>query len=303
MKLALVHDYLSQNGGAEKVLEAMQEIWPQAPIHTLFFDRQKIPHFADKDVRTSFLQRLPFSRSHYKWYLALMPTATEQFDFSGFDVVLSSCSAFSKGVITRPEALHICYCHTPTRYLWSDAHEYLRELNLPGFIKHGLRPLLSYLRLWDRQAAERVDLFLANSQTVRARIKKYYHKDSLVLPPPVETEKFYISTAPKNYFLAGGRLVAYKRFDLIVEACQKTQLPLKIFGVGPAEARLRALAGPQTEFLGPISENEKIKLFAEARAFIHPQEEDFGITPVEAMASGRPVIAYKKGGACETVMA
>lgn len=302
MNLALVHDYLIQNGGAEKVLDVMHGLWPDAPLYTLLFDSASLPAFANRDVRTSFLARLPFSLRKYQWYLPLMPTATEAYDLSDYDVVLSSTSAFAKGVLTRENTLHICYCHTPTRYLWSDTHSYVEELRVPRLVKMMLPPLLSRLRLWDRQAADRVDVFIANSQTVRRRIQKYYGRDAAVIHPPVDTRRFSISTQPKTYFLTGGRLVAYKRYDLVIQAANRTKLPLKIFGAGPIEGDLRAMAGSSVEFLGRVSDEEQARLYAGARAFIHPQEEDFGITAVESMAAGVPVMAWKRGGATETVI-
>ncbi|MFC1788065.1 glycosyltransferase [Patescibacteria group bacterium] len=301
MRIALVHDHLTQNGGAEKVLEVMQEIWPQAPIYTLFFDPKKLANFQGKDIRTSFLQKMPFSLSKYKWYIALMPTATERYDLSQYDLVVSSSSAFSKGVITRDDAVHVCYCHTPTRYLWSDTHSYVDELRAPRILKAMLPPLLSQLRVWDRQAADRVDHFVANSKTVQNRIKKYYRSNSSVIHPPVDTDKFQISNEPKQYFLTGGRLVAYKRFDLVVEACNKTGLPLVVFGSGPVEAELRQKAKSNIRFVGRVSDQVQAKLYAGAKAFLHPHEEDFGITAIESMASGRPVLAFNKGGATETI--
>lgn len=302
MRIALVHDYLVQDGGAEKVLHALQEIWPDAPTFTLFFDPKKLPAFAGRDIRTSFLQHLPFALKKYQWYIALMPTATEQYDLSDFDVVISSTSAFAKGILTRPDAVHICYCHTPTRYLWSDTHSYIEDLHAPRLIKSLLPPLLSRLRLWDKQAADRVDYFIANSQTVKNRIQKYYRKDAHVIFPPVDTHKFHLSPRPKTYFLTGGRLVAYKRFHLVVEACNKTGIQLKLFGTGPVETALRKQARKNVEFFGKVSDAQLHDLYADAKAFIHPQEEDFGITPVESMAAGRPVIAYRKGGATETIV-
>lgn len=302
MKLALIHDHLIQDGGAEKVLDVLQEMWPQAPTYTLFFDPKKFPNFAGRDIRTSFLQRMPLALKKYQWYITLMPTATEQYDLSEYDVIVSSTSAFAKGVLTRPGTTHICYCHTPTRYLWSDTHSYVEELRVPGFIKAMLPPVLSRLRTWDQQAAARVDHFVANSETVRLRIQKYYRRDAHVIFPPVDTHHFHLSPRPKTYFLAGGRLVAYKRFDLIVDACNKTGLPLKIFGSGPVEADLKKHAESNIEFLGKVSDEKLRELYADAIAFIHPQEEDFGITAIESMASGRPVIAYRKGGATETIV-
>ncbi len=301
MKLALVHDHLNQTGGAEKVLEVFQEIWPEAPTYTLLFDPQRVPQFAGRDIRPSFLQCMPFARSKFQWYLPLMPTATEHHDLSEYDIVLSSTSAFAKGVITQPKSVHICYCHTPTRYLWSDTHSYVKELRVPKFIKALLPSLLTHLRVWDRHAADRVDHFIANSKTVESRIQKYYGRDSVVIHPPVDTHRFQISEKPKTYFLTGGRLVAYKRFYMVVEACNRTGIKLKIFGTGPVMKELQRVAKGNIEFLGRVSDDQLPELYANAKAFIHPQEEDFGITPVESMATGRPVIAWRRGGATETV--
>lgn len=303
MKIALVHDYLIQDGGAERVLQVFKDIWPDAPIFTLLYDRDRMgDRFHGCDVRTSFLQRMPFARTRYKWMMPLMPAATESYDLSGYDVVLSSTSAFAKGVITRPDTLHICYCHTPTRYLWSDTHAYIEDLGLAAPIRRVMPYVLSRIRVWDRMAADRVDRFIANSATVRDRIRKYYGLDSDVLHPPVDTHRFGVSAAVGAHFVAGGRLVAYKRFDLVVRAFTRLKLPLVIFGEGPEEDALRRMAGPNVRFVGRISELEKAKLYATAQAYVHPQEEDFGITAIEAMASGTPVIAYRKGGALETVV-
>lgn len=303
MKIALIHDHLMQDGGAEKVLQEFQTVWPDAPTYTLLYDKERVSSvFAKKDIRTSFLQNWPLAMKRYQWYLPLMPLATESYDLDNFDVVLSSSSAFSKGVVTTEHTTHICYCHTPTRYLWSDTHSYVKELTLPWIIKTAIRPILSRLRLWDRLAADRVDVFVANSKAVQKRIRKYYKRDSLVIHPPVDLSEFYISNEPKEYFLAGGRIVGYKRFDIVVEAFIRTGLPLKIFGTGPLLDELKAKATDNIEFLGKISDKEKTELYAKCKAYLHPQEEDFGITPVEAMASGRPVIAYAKGGALETVI-
>lgn len=302
MKIALVHDYLSQKGGAERVLKVFSEMYPDAPIFCLFYDEKKMGRmFAGKKIITSFLEKLPLVRRRYQWYLPLMPLATESYDLGEFDIVLSSTSAFSKGVLTRPGTPHFSYCHTPTRYLWSDSHSYVSELRAPAFAKWLLPPLLSRLRVWDRMASDRVDYFIANSAAVAGRIKKYYHRASQVIYPPVDTDNFYISK-PENFYLTGGRLVNYKRYDVVVRAFSKLGIPLYIFGEGPAEPLLRSLAKPNIKFLGPIDETAKRELFSKCLAFIHPQEEDFGITAVEAMASGRPVIAYPKGGALETVI-
>ncbi len=303
MKVALVHDYLIQDGGAERVLQVFQRIWPEAPTHVLLYDPKRVGRaFDGKDIRTSFLQDTPFALKKYKWFMPLMPAATEHYDLNDFDVVLSSTSAFAKGIITRPDTLHLCYCHTPTRYLWSDTHSYVSELGLPRPIKALVPYVLSGIRVWDRQAAERVDRFIANSETVRERIRKYYQRDSEVIHPPVETSRFSVAPRIENYYVAGGRLVAYKRFDIVVRAFNKLGIPLKIFGEGPELEALRAEAHQNIEFVGKVSEADKAELYRKAIAYLHPQEEDFGITAVEAMASGRPVIAYRKGGAVETVV-
>lgn len=303
MKIALVHDYLVQDGGAERVLQAFQEIWPDAPIFALLHDPAAMgSHFRGKNIRTSFLQRVPFALKRYKWFMPLMPAATEHHNLTGFDVVLSSTSAFAKGIITRPDTLHLCYCHTPTRYLWSDTHSYVNEQGLPSLVRRAMPLLLSQIRVWDHQAAERVDRFIANSETVSRRIRKYYQRGSDVIHPPVETARFRIAPTLGNYYLAGGRLVAYKRFDVVVQAFNKLGISLKIFGEGPELARLRAMAGPNVQFVGKVGERVKADLYAGALAYLHPQEEDFGITAVEAMAAGRPVIAYRRGGATETMV-
>ncbi len=303
MKIALVHDHLVQDGGAEKVLAVLQELYPEAPTFTLLYDRQRAnPVFLRRDIRTSFLQKMPFSLKRYQWYLPLMPVATESYDLTEYDVVLSSSSAFAKGVLTRTDAAHICYCHSPTRYLWTDTHSYIRELGYPGPVKKMLPLMLSKLRQWDRLAADRVDSFIANSATVQQRIEKFYRAKSEVIYPPVDLTLFSQKSKPGGeYFLAGGRLVPYKRFDLIIRAFNRLGIPLKIFGDGPERKRLQALARPHIELLGYVSDEERGKLYRGAAAFVNPQIEDFGITIIEAMASGTPVLAYAAGGALETV--
>lgn len=302
MRLALVHDYLSQDGGAERVLKALHEIWPEAPIFVLFHDRERINYFADADIRESFLARLPGGRTNYQWYLSWMPLATESHNLKNFDVVLSTSSVFAKGVITSPATLHISYCHTPPRFLWADNFQYLEGLSYNRLIKAALPRLIHKLRLWDRISVDRVDHFIANSRTVQSRIAKYYRRESDVIHPPVDTHIFSPASGVGDYYVAGGRLVPYKRIDLAVEVFNRLRYPLKIFGVGPELARLKAMAKPNIQFLGRVSDPEKAALLSRARAFIHPQLEDFGITPVEAMASGRPVIAYGAGGAAETII-
>lgn len=302
MKIALVHDYLAQDGGAERVLQAFSEVWPNAPIFVLFHDKAKMPRFKEMDIRESFIGKLPGGRKHYQWFLPLMPVATERHNLHDFDVVLSSTSAFAKGVLTRPETLHVSYCHTPTRYLWTDTHEYIADLKYNALIKSLLPRLIHRMRIWDKMSVDRVDQFIANSDTVRQRIQKYYRRDSDIIYPPVNTKDFYVSDIIGDYFVSGGRMVKYKRFDLIVEVFNRLRYPIKIFGDGPELENLQKIALPNIEFLGKVSDSEKAKLLSSAKAFVHPQVEDLGITPIESMASGRPVIAYPVGGASETVI-
>jgi glycosyltransferase involved in cell wall biosynthesis len=303
MKVALVHDHLTQDGGAERVLRVFEEIFPEAPIYTLVFDKKKMgANFSSHKIKTSFIQRLPGGVRKFKWFLPLMPLATEKHELDGYDVVLSNSSALSKGIITKPEMLHICYCHTPTRYLWTDTHLYLKELSHGRTVKKAISLMLPKLRMWDRMAAERVDKFIANSRTVQKRISKYYGRESDLIYPPVDVSKFSIAPVWENYYLAGGRLVPYKRFDLVVQAFNKLGIPLKIFGEGPEFQKLKEMAKPNIEFLGKVTDEEKKELYRKCLAFVHPQEEDFGLMVIEVMASGRPVIAFGKGGASETVI-
>jgi glycosyltransferase involved in cell wall biosynthesis len=303
MKVALVHDYLMQEGGAERVLLALHELFPEAPIFTLFYQPDRChPAFQALDVRTSDLNRLPFARRHYEWYLPFMPQGVERFDLSDYDLVISSSSSFAKGIIVSPQATHICYCHTPTRFLWQERVGYVNELPQPRIVKWILPHVLHFLRQWDQMAAERPDAIVTNSKTSEARIRRYYRRQSIVIYPPVDIENVPFSDLSGKYWLAGGRLVAYKRFDLVVQAFAKLNLPLKIFGEGPELSKLKKIAGPKTEFLGRVDEHVKRALYLEAIGFLYPQIEDFGITAVEAMAAGRPVIAFGQGGATETVI-
>jgi len=258
-------------------------------------------------MRSSFLQHIPFTRSGHRFFPLLMPMAVESFDFSYYDLVISDSASFAKGVITSSDTLHICYCHTPTRYVWDDCHKYVRESSsYLGFMRRFIPIGLNYVRLWDRMAADRVDLYLANSKLVSERIKKYYQRDSEVINPPVFTHEF-ISPQKKstsNYYLMIGRLMPYKKFDLGIKAFNRLGLPLKIIGGGPDINKLRKIAKSNIEIIGPLPPRDKrvAKYLAGSKAFIFPQEEDFGIVQLEAMISGKPVIAYKAGGALETVI-
>ncbi len=305
MKVALIHDHLAQAGGAEKVLQVLCELYPDAPIYTLLYEPKNVDrHFKNRHIESSVIQRLPGGIKHYQWYMPFMPMAVEFFDLSGFDLVISDASAFAKGVITGTKTLHICYCHTPTRYLWDYSHQYINELPYNKYFKKIISLLLNYIRVWDRQAADRVDYYIANSRTVKQRISKYYRRSSEVIYPPVDTERFVPNGKPGEYYLIGGRLASYKRVDIVIEAFLQLGLPLKIFGDGVDLERLKSIAGTATniEFLGRVDEQRQAELYAGCIAFINPQEEDFGITAVEAMAAGRPVIAYRRGGATETII-
>ena len=304
MRVALIHDHLAQDGGAERVLKVLAEIFPEAPIFTLLYEKKNADkYYRHRAIETSIIQKLPGGISHYQWYMPFMPMAVEFFDLSGYDLVISDSSSFAKGVITSNHTLHICYCHTPTRYLWSDTHQYINDLKYNQYFKKIISLVLNYIRMWDKLAADRVDSFIANSKFVAGRIKKYYKRESTIIYPPVEIDKFKLADGLGDYFLIGGRLAPYKRVDLAVLAFKKMNKKLKIFGDGTELKRLKDLARghENIEFLGRIDDGVKAELYAHCQAFIYTQEEDFGITAVEAQASGRPVIAFRQGGATETV--
>jgi glycosyltransferase involved in cell wall biosynthesis len=305
MKTAIVHDYLAQAGGAERVAATLHGLFPEAPLFTSVYDaKATLPYFRGIDVRTSILQRWPLcSQRMHKFALPLYPTAFEHFDFHGFDLVLSSSSSFAKGVITPPETCHICYCHTPARFAWRQ-REYLSQSRRGRLMSLLLRGMLGRLRAWDVESASRPDYYVANSYHVAQRIRKYYRRDvAAVIPPPIETER-YAPVSPRevgSHFLVVSRLVGYKRIDLAVEACNRLQVPLKVVGSGPDLVGLKRIAGPTIQFLGRLSDSQVAQEFARCRALIFPGEEDFGMTPLECMASGRPVVAFGAGGALETV--
>ncbi len=298
MKIAFVHDYLVQYGGAERVLQAFTEIWPQAPIYTLIHDAEAVHHqFDNKEIRTSFLQKVPFAKRHHRIFPPLMMLAIEQFNLDYYDIVLSDSSSFAKNIITKADTLHISYCHTPMRYGWDDCQYYTQEYNFPSVVKMISPILMNYIRMWDWQATNGVDKFIANSKFVQGRIKKYYNRKSVVINPPVDVDRFYISKEKElgDYFLLVGRMMKYKKMDLVIEAFNKLKLPLKVVGRGVEFKNLQKIAGPTIEFLGRISDEELKRIYSRAQAFIFPQEEDFGIVAIEALASGRPVIAYRAG--------
>ncbi len=305
-KIALVFDWMTNPGGAEKVNMALHKIFPEAPIFTSIYNPEKLPGFEKAQVHTSFIQSLPWAKKHHQLYLGLMPYAYELFDLSEFDIVISSSHACAKGVITKPETLHLCYCHTPMRYAWDDWQAYIDSYKMNPIFKALGKKRIHKIRIWDRLAADRVDHFIANSTTTKQRIAKYYRRDSTVIHPMVNLKQFQTpEETPKakgGYFLAVGRLTPYKQFDLIVETFNKLQLPLKIVGTGVAEKSLKEKANANIEFLGYVADGDLQKLYAECEALIFPQKEDFGIIPLEAMACGRPVIAFKEGGALDTII-
>ncbi|MDX1413061.1 MAG: glycosyltransferase [Candidatus Promineifilaceae bacterium] len=302
MKTALVHDWLNQLGGAEDVLDKLVDLFPESPVYTSLYWRDKMPQdWREWDIRTSFIDQLPFSHKKQQLYFPLYPTAFEQFDFSDYDLVFSNKSGFCHGIITGTHTLHICYCLTPTRYVWR-YHQYAEQENLGRFLRTIMPPVLTYLRQWDRLAADRVDHYIAISQTIRQRIAKIYRRDSTIIYPPVDTSRFEPAGQIDDYYLIVGRLVPYRRIDILIEAFNKLQRPLLIAGSGRDRERLESLANSNIHFLGYVPDTDLPDLLARCRAFLWPGEEDFGISPIQAMASGRPVIAYAAGGALETVI-
>jgi len=303
MKVAIVHYWLVGMRGGEKVLEALCEIFPEADIFTHVYVPDAVSEAIRRHrVKTTFIGSLPRAARLYKRYLPLMPLALEQLDLRGYDLVISSESGPAKGVIAPPHALHLCYCHSPMRYLWNMYHDYQSQA---GRVTRMAMPILAhYLRLWDAASAVRVDHFVANSETVAARIRRYYGREAAVVWPPVDTDAFMIAPDHErsDYMLMVGELVAYKRPELAIEAFNRTRARLVVIGGGEMLHRIRRLAGPTVEVLGPRPFEELRHHYARCQALIFPGEEDFGIVPIEAMASGRPVIAYGRGGATETVL-
>ena len=299
MNVALVHDWLNGMRGGEKILEVLCELFPDAVVHTLLLDRSRLsPAIARMEIRTSLLQRLPLRRTHYRYYLPLFPKLVERFDLRGFDLVISTSHCVAKGARAPRGVPSLCYCLTPMRYVWYFGEEYFGRW---GAKRALLKPVFAALKRWDVSSAARVDRWLAISETVAARVQKVYHRDAEVLYPPVDAGFFTPGEAAGGYHLAVSALVPYKRLDVAVRAFNELCLPLKIVGEGPERKRLEAIAGPRIEFLGWRTNEEIRDLYRGCRAFIFPGEEDFGITPLEAQACGRPVLALGRGGALETV--
>lgn len=300
LRVAIVHYWFVGRAGGERVVEALAEIFPQADLFALVADRTTLaPVLQNRRLQTSFLDRIPGARKFHRHFLFLQPIALEQFDLSNYDLVISSESGPAKGVITSSRTCHICYCHSPMRYIWEMHPEYRRGMNpLVGTV---FSLASHYMRLWDYASAGRVDYFIANSHFIASRIRKYYGRESRVIHPPVETSAGSISSAVDDYYLTVGRLVDYKRFDLAVAACTELGKRLRVVGDGPQYKALKRIAGPTVEFLGKVSDRELRENLARCKALLFPGEEDFGIVPVEAQSFGRPVIAYASGGLLETV--
>lgn len=304
MKIALVHDWLPFMGGAERVLTNFLEIYPESPIYTTICNEGNLEGPLKKaEIIVSHLQKGKKEIKNHRKLFPFMPTAVEKFNLNQFDIVLSSSSSVAKGVITKPDTMHVCYCHSPMRYGWEFSHEYANKMAGANKIKSKmLSYFLSGIRLWDNASADRVDYFIANSENVAKRIWKHYRRESVVIHPPVRCNLFNISNIDEEYFLIVSRLQEYKKIDLAVKVFNELRLPLIIIGDGPDREKLQSSAKGNIKFLGRQSDEVIKEHYAKCRAFLFPGEEDFGITPLEAMASGRPVIAYGKGGALETVV-
>ena len=304
MKIAFVHDFLLRMGGAERVLKTLMDEYPDAPVYTLLYDEKKCGKvFAKERVRTSSLQKWPrFIPGMHKFMFPFMPSAVEAFDLSEFDVVVSSSNAYAHGIVTNLETKHICYTHSPMRYAWDYTHEYLKEQNLGAIGESIVSRLMHKVRMWDFLAADRVDIRVANSKTVQNRIRKYYRQESQIIHPPVDVDRFHPQDNHEGFFLIVSSLTRYKNIDLAIELFNKLGKRLVIIGEGSDKARLQRMAADNVDFLG-FKPDELVKeYFENCRAFIFPGEEDFGIAPLEAMACGKPVLAYKKGGLTETML-
>ena len=300
-RVALVHDFLVDIRGAERVFAAICDVWPQADVFTAVYDEEGTEgRFAHRRIRTSFLQRLRPTARTFRTFLPLYPAAIESFDLAGYDLVVSSSSAWAHGVIVEESAVHVCYCHNPFRYAWSEREA---ALGTSGrLLRPGLRWLFNHWRQWDWIAAQRVDRYLANSDLTRRRVQRYYGRESTVLPPPVETARFAPGGPVGEYYLVVSELMFHKRIEVAVEAFNRLRRPLVVVGDGPELRRLRRIAGPTVRFEGRVPDQRVAELMQGARALVVTATEEFGIAAVEAQAAGRPVIALAEGGACETVI-
>jgi glycosyltransferase involved in cell wall biosynthesis len=303
-RIAIVHYWFVNHRGGERVVEALADMFPNADLFSLIVDEESLSApLRTRPITTSFLQKVPGSRRWHRRLLPLYPLALEQFDLNSYDLVLSSESGPAKGVLTSAHTCHVCYCHSPMRYLWDFYHRYKNGTHL-GFCTRSLFTFTAhYLRLWDAASADRVDYFVANSHNVASRVRKHYRRECAVVYPPVNITNGYVTNKIDDYYLVVGQLVDYKRMDLAIMACNLLGRKLHIVGKGEEYARLRKLAGPSIRFCGALSDLELREQYAHCRALLFPGEEDFGIVPVEALSFGRPVIAYGRGGVRETVRA
>lgn len=301
-KIALVHDYFIQMGGAEKVAEEMHKMFPSAPMFTTVDARAQIPAALRKaSVHTSWLQNMPGIKKNFRHYFALYPFAVESLNLKEYDLILSSTSGYAKGVRKRKGAIHICYCHTPMRWAWR-YNDYAEREEFNGIKKMILPPVIAGLRRWDLRAAEQPDFYIANSQNVARRIRETYKRDAIVIPPPIDVNRFTPDEPDEDFYLVLSRMISYKKLDLAIEACKKLNKRLVVIGDGPDRKRLESLAGKRAEFMGRQPDEVVTKYASRCRALIFPGEEDFGMVPLEINASGRPVIAFRAGGAMETVI-
>jgi len=306
MKIALIHDYLIRFGGAERVFLNLVKIFPQADIYTLLYDKEKMgKYFYKKRIRTSFLQNFPeFLKKRHKYLLPFLPSAPESIDLRNYDLIISSSSSFIKGVITRPKAVHICYCHSPMRFGWDAYTSYIKDQKKGFLTNTAIRIMMHYVRLWDKSSSSRVDYFISNSKTTAQRINKYYQRESKLIYPPVNInqDKLEENYSNQKYFLIVSQLTPYKRIDIAIEAFNKLGLPLVIIGEGSEKRKLKRMAQKNVEFLGWQSDEIVKEYYRNCQAFIFSGEDDFGIAPVEAMSFGKPVLAFRKGGVTETVI-
>jgi glycosyltransferase involved in cell wall biosynthesis len=301
IRVALVHHWFVSFAGGERVVDTIAGMFPNADIFTLFLDERKLsPALRGRKITASFLDRMPGARKVHRHCLPLYPLATEMLDLSGYDLVITSDSGPMKGVITDLDATHICYCHSPMRYLWDGYSAYRRDMS--SISKFVFELTSHYVRNWDYVAAQRVDHFIANSRYVAQRIHKYYRRQSTIIHPPIDTSRSYLANSHDDYYLAVGRLVPYKRTDVLIGACQKLGRKLVIVGDGPEKERLKKSAGKNVEFVGETADEQLREIYARCRALLFAADEDFGMVPLEAQSYGRPVIAYGKGGSLETVV-
>ncbi len=303
MKIAIVHDYLNQYGGAERCLEVFHKLFPEAPIFTLIYDANILPQYKNWDIRTSFIQRLPFAKQSYRNFMLFFPRAMKSFKLDEFDLVISVTHAWGKGIRTNDKTYHICFCLTPVRYFWDLYQDYRRFYYINPIIRALLPLFVKPIRKWDVGTSKNVDYFISISRTVADRIKKFYNRESTLIYPPIDTSFFSPANAKSaNFYLTVSRLKEYKRVEIIVKAFNQLNLPLKIIGIGSLLKKLKQIAAPNIDFLGAVSDKELLSYYQNCRAFVFAGKEDFGLVSLEAQACGKPIIAFGQGGLSETVV-